>query len=711
MTDASITRAANRERTALDRFLAVVPVASAALVILMILFWEAAVRKTPTIFVDELKWAQLSRAIATTGHAAQRGEPASFKSLYSFLIAPCWWLGSTGAAYTAIKYLNLVVMASAAVPIAYLARRLVSPTAAVVAGLGTLCTSAFFYAPFLLPEVLAYPTFCLCAYLCVRALAGDGRTWTIAAIVACAGAVLVRSQLVCVGAAFAVAGAVLWLTGPRGKRLRSGWSRSDQLGAAVLTVGALIFANALISHHSNEWAVVTQNYQGKLWHLALEAGSALVIRLGVLPAIAGLSSLWLPERKDDRTWRAFAAFLGASILAFGAYTGIKAAYLSVTFGTFVEERNLIYLAPLLIVGAVVYFSAHRPSWVTLGASTAVCGWLLLAYGYQLGYPYFEAPGYGIAVMANRAFHWDQPTIRIGLFAALAIAFAVCLVPFARTRVDAARPALLGLAALGVAVWGLAGEVTSARGSQQGADQLAANLPQPLDWVDQLTGGHGVTYLGQQIGPDIGLSLTEFWNRSIEHIWTLDGTAPGPGPTLTPDLARTDGTLRYDPGLDYVLADNGIKLIGRPIETGGSLTLLRISHPWRLQEAYYGRSSDGWIADRHDATYAYFGPARHGVLSIDVSRTGFCANSAPPTPVTIRIGPVALNSQRAARVAKATMVRHATLHSCKHIPIQLRTTAPVAVDVHVENLLRATDYGISDSRMLGAQFGGSFTPTR
>src|SRR5205814_4197981 len=124
----------------------------------------------PTIFADEAKWAQLSRAIADTGHAAQRGAPASFQSLYSFLIAPCWWLHSTAAAYTAIKYVNLTVMACAAIPVYFLARRLVTPVGAAVAALGTLCTSAFFYAPFLLPEVLAFPTFCVCAYLCVRAL-------------------------------------------------------------------------------------------------------------------------------------------------------------------------------------------------------------------------------------------------------------------------------------------------------------------------------------------------------------------------------------------------------------------------------------------------------------------------------------------------------------------------------------------------------------
>jgi hypothetical protein len=516
---------------------------------------------------------------------------------------------------------------------------------------------------------------------------------------------------VCAGAAFAVAAVVLWLTAPPRRRMWSRWSLFDRIGAVVLGIGGLILLNALASHHSTEWAVVTQSYKGRLWHLALEAGSALTIGLGILPVMAGLAALWLPERKNDPVWRAFAAFTAASILTFGAYTGIKAAYLSVTFGTFVEERNMIYLAPLLLVGAVVYFSARQPSRVALGVSTVVCAWLVIAYGYQLGYPYFEAPGYGIAVMANRAFAWGQPTIRLALWGALAVSFLFCLIPFARGRLGVARTALLGLAALGVAVWGLAGEVTSARGSEQAARQLAANLPQPFDWVDQATGRRGVTYLGQNVGNDVGLALTEFWNRSIKHIWTLDGTAPGPGPTLTPDLAKTDGTLRVDPGLEYVLTDNGVKLIGHPLQTNGSLTLIRVPHPWRLQETYYGRAPDGWVANQHDATYAYFGPLKRGVLTVDVSRRGFCAETAPPTPVTIGIGPVGLNGQRAAIVARATTVRHALLRSCRDIPIRIRTTAPVAVSLHVDNLVRASDYGISDSRELAAQFSASFTPTR
>ena len=52
-----------------------------------------------------------------------------------------------------------------------------------------------------------------------------------------------------------------------------------------------------------------------------------------------------------------------------------------------------------------------------------------------------------------------------------------------------------------------------------------------------TGGASVTYLGQQVVDPNGIHLLEFWNRSIKNVWTLDGTAPGPGPTVSPDLAR------------------------------------------------------------------------------------------------------------------------------------------------------------------------------
>ena len=52
---------------------------------------------------------------------------------------------------------------------------------------------------------------------------------------------------------------------------------------------------------------------------------------------------------------------------------------------------------------------------------------------------------------------------------------------------------------------------------------------------------------------------EFWNRDVRKVWSLDGTAPGPGPRLTPDLAATDGRLRHDPGYRYAVIDKGLAI--------------------------------------------------------------------------------------------------------------------------------------------------------
>ena len=143
--------------------------------VVLIFYWvEAAVRKTPWLFTDELEWSQLSRAIATTGHAARRGEPHSFESLYSFLIAPAWWIHSTADAYAAIKDLNAVVMCLAAVPTYLLARMLLVRRPAVVVALLSIAIPAMSYASSIVPEPLAYLWFTLAAWLAVRALAAPG---------------------------------------------------------------------------------------------------------------------------------------------------------------------------------------------------------------------------------------------------------------------------------------------------------------------------------------------------------------------------------------------------------------------------------------------------------------------------------------------------------------------------------------------------------
>jgi hypothetical protein len=705
------------ERSLLDRYLAAFPFVVAALALLSLLFWQAAIRKTPTIFTDELEWSQLSRAIAATGHAARRGEPFAYKSVYAYLIAPGWWIHSTGPAYTAIKYLNTIVMALTALPVYLLARTLVSRRIAAIAALASLCTTALYYAPFIVPEVLAYPTFALCAYVSIRALAGSGRRWIAAAIALDLLAAQARSELIVLPAAFALAAVVLWVVGPHGQRLRRDWRAFEYLGAALLIIGALIVLNQLASPHAHQWAVVSESWKGRLWSLGMQAMEAFALWLGLLPFVGGLASLWIPERRADPNWRAFAAFLGAATFTVWMYTGVKAAYLSTVFATRVEERNLIYLGPLFIVGTAVWLASNR-KWIPGAlAALAVTAWLVLHYGYQLDYPYFEAPGYGIATMANRAWHWNQPTIRIGLVVACLVLLAFVLSWSARVPARVQRTTMLLASALAL-TWMLAGEITSSRGSAITSKTYIAKLAQPPDWVDQATHRKGTTFIGQSIssGDALGVDLLEFWNRSVKHVWSLDGSAPGPGPTLTPDLSDRYGTLSHDPGLPYVLATDRVNLIGRIVESRPGLTLRLIEHhPWRLHDAEYGVSGDGWISGSRDipfadGTYAYFGPeTKPGTLMISVGRKGFCATGAPGTHVTVQVGPLALNEQKAPYVAHAGWTKHFLLKNCTVQTFRVTVAPPLAVHVHASSTVRPTDYGATDPRPLGAQVGFSFKP--
>src|SRR5207247_525067 len=145
-------------------------------------------------FTDELETAQLSRAIAATGHAARRGQPHPFGSLYVFLIAPAWWLHSVLDAYSTIKYLGVALMTSVVFPAYWLARTIVSPRPALFAAAASAAIPAFLYAPMLLPEPLAYPYAALCLFLIVKALATPHGWWSAGAAVAAASGRSARSR-------------------------------------------------------------------------------------------------------------------------------------------------------------------------------------------------------------------------------------------------------------------------------------------------------------------------------------------------------------------------------------------------------------------------------------------------------------------------------------------------------------------------------------
>jgi hypothetical protein len=563
------------------------------------------------------------------------------------------------------------------------------------------------YVTSIIPEVLAYPFYALSSYAIVRALASRSRAWIAAAVACSIVALLVRNQLMTIGGSLALAALILLAIGPASQRLRARWTRGDHLGAIVLLVGVLILANRVVGNHVQQWQVSTEFWKGRMVDYGLTAGGALTIGLGIAPVIGGLSSLWLRDRRADPVYRAFAAYLAASIVTLGLYTAVKATYLSTIFAQLTEERNLIYLSPLLLIGTALCFESRRVSPWVVAAASAFALYIVIAKPYQLGYPYFEAPGYGILTMANRHWYFNTHDLHVSLTIAWAVATAALLAPIllARSRDRFLRP-LLAVGAVALAAWMLAGEITSSAGDDAQARMLSAHLPQPRNWVDLATHGGGVTYLGQAVKDANGIWLTEFWNRSLKHVYTLDGTAPGPGPSVSPDLLTADGKLSDDPGTPYVLADHGVDLDAPLVGHRGELRLYRVHGPWRLRQAVQAIYPDGWAGEF--AGFTFFKRGGAGVVHVSLSRTAYCGGARAGI-AQIWVGPVKIDANQQASFARIAARRRVQIENCKESSVDIRVpSTPVRAEVHISRTLPPTKY---DQRHLGAMVSFSFDRAR
>jgi hypothetical protein len=707
-------------RTRLERLSSALPILTVFAWLCLVYGVEAWLHGTPWLFTDELETAQLSRAIAATGHAARRGQPHPFGSLYNFLIAPAWWLHSVLDAYSTIKYLGVAVMTSVVFPAYWLARMVVSPRPALFAAAASAAIPAFLYAPMLLPEPLAYPYSALCLFLIAKALSTRGAWWIGGAAIACAVAPLVRSELGVIPAVYVLAALGLAWHGRWARRWRERWSTWDWIGAATLIAGVLIVVNAYVTHRSFSWYVATTLYKDRMIDYGLWAVGALTIGLGVFPVVAGLSALVRPRGvvRTERE-RAFVAVAAASVAGFAWYTAIKAAYVSTVFSTLTEERNLIYVSPVLFVATALFLERPRVRLLPVAGAAALAGYVLVGTDYKMDvHLYNDAPGLSILQSANRNLGLTPHGARIVLLSVLAASVAVLLAPRVRRVPAWAVRGLVVTAALFVLAWNITGQMAAASASRNFSDELLHNYPRPLNWLDQADHGEPAMYLGQQITDANGLWLLEFWNKSLHYVWSLDGTAKGPGPTLSPDLLAPDGRITDAPGIRYAVVDPGIDLVGRPVTSvehhgGGAAQdwrLYRIVPPLRLVDAATGIYADGW-AGKQSAYSRYRTPGNQpGFVVVNVSRAAW-NGPAPPGHVTIRVGPLRVEDKQPA-LASVTQIRRWKVESGLERSFVIPTPKP---PFRVEVLISPTfvpaqeDSHSSDVREFGAQVSFGFRP--
>jgi hypothetical protein len=705
----------------LDRLLTALPLVLPYLVLTIVYGWQASRHGTPWIFTDELEFAQLSRSVAETGELSRRGVPLAGQfSLYPYLIAPAWFLDDTKSGYEAVKLIGVLGMTLAFFPAYGIARFVVSRPAAIFAALGATMIPAYAYTSLLVEEPLAYPWGVLCLYLATRWYVAPTRRTFAAAVATAAVAPLFRDELVVAPLILLGVAVVLAWQHPRARAIRQGWHPA----VYVLLVGALavvvFFAEQAVTARSVEWRTVTREFPERLLEYGVWAAGAFTIGIAVLPVVAALLFL-VPGRREprDRGVDALRVMLGLSIVGFGGYTALKAAYLSTKFADRVSERNLIYLSPLVFAAAAAALERRLIRLWALPVAALAVLYLLTATPYQMDVHFYsDAPGLGILSRANRDYAWTPEHAETVLIWMLAAAMSVLLaVALLRSRPRVSL-AIAASASVLVLAWTMTAQLAASSASNSFSRTFLRNLPAPPNWVDTATDGEPTLYLGQKIADANGLWLHEFWNRSIKRVYSLDGTAPGPGPTLTPSLINRHGELAGDPGYDFVLAENSIDLVGKVLDEKGGWRLYRIESPLRLRSSQGGIYSDGWVGSQHpadvvSASYNRFETPgnRPSTMLVTVSKKGFCGANVPGK-VLIQIGPLALGQQGNGVLQRVTAQRRWVANSCEEETFTMPAPRP---PFHVEVTIDGTfvphdlDPSLSERRRLGAKVSFAWIP--
>ena len=585
---------------------------------------------------------------------------------------------------------------------------------ALGAAVGSVAVPALAYSPILVEEPLAYPLSTLALWLIARMLVEQ--TWSRAglAVLATTAAMLTRTQLSILFAVLILGLAWLGWQSERVRRWRATWSAWDWVGFAAISVGAAVGFSALMGHFSESWRETTGYFRERVVDHAAWAMGALAIGIGVLPLIAGIAALARPrEEPRDPATRAFVITSVSALVVFVTYAGIKGAYISTVFSTLIVERNLIYLCPILFAGtALALARGVGRGWAIAGAAVYTL-YVVSAVPLRLGeYPYYEAHGLSIVALANREWGWPEARIETALLLVCLVSLALVVALRVLRRGTLAFAAVAGTIAVGVLSWTFTTEVYAAEGERIFSRQVAGNLATPYDWVDQATDGGSVVIIGQQITDPIGIYLTEFFNSSVKKVWSIDGSAPGPGAILTPDLAGVDGTLTPSPGTDYALALNGVELQAPVVTSNLGATLYRIDgKPLKLAAGTTGLYSDGWMSD--EAAYTRYdvsgdGP---GQAVVTLSRDRWCPHDKPGN-ATVRIGPVGIGPDNQPAIEKVTAVRTGVVHACEAIGFALPTPGrPWRVEVKIDPTFvpRELDPSRHDQRQLGAVFNARFQP--
>jgi hypothetical protein len=573
--------------SALRANLAAVPVWSwlAAVVVLsaVVRILLAARMPSPWIMVDELVYSELAKSFAAHGRFLVRGVPSNgYGFVYPVLIAPAWALfASVPRAYSAAKAIDGVVMSLVALPVYFLARRLLPTALALVAAVLAILVPSMLYTGTLMTENAFYPLFALACLALLLMLERPTARRQVAALVVCLVCFATRAQAVALFGALVVAPVLHgWIERDLRVRLRRYVPLYAVVagGAAVAVTATVARGRSPLSLLGAYRAATGSGYslgtsaKYVLWHVA-----ELDLYVGVV-AFAALLALWAAPRAGSAAVRAFVAMSLPVVVLLVVEVALFASRQSLR----IEERNDFYVAPLALIAllGLTRFVPRRGAAAV--AAAAVAGILPVAIPLErlintsivsdtiALQPWWWLQDQGIHFGALRFV-----ALGVGVVAAVAFLVLPARVSPVLPVATAAYLVLVGV----VAENGRHGMREASLGA------LFAGIRAPhTDWIDRRVGPNAdVAFLWHYAGETRPLWNNEFFNRSVGTVYTVDGPDPADGGLPeTPVRERADGVLAAAggrvPHVGYAVsyADIAGRVLARDPDIG--LTLYRVHGP-------------------------------------------------------------------------------------------------------------------------------------
>ena len=677
----------------------------AALVLLSFLFraWVARGMAAPFIMVDELIYSELAKSFADSGRFLVRDVPTTgYGLLYPVVISPAYALfDSIPRAYGAVKTINAFVMSLAGIPAFLLARRVLPAGWSLLAAVLALALPSMLYTTTVMTENLFYPLFLLAAWALLRVL--ERPTWlgTIGLYAIAAAAAATRVQAVAIVAAIVTAPPLFVLAQRRGLRdLRQYLPLyAIAVGAVALAVvaeaargkspRALLGAYAVVGDQSYDVGRVLHYW---LWHL-----EELDLYVGVAPVAALLVLLALARAQP----RPVQALLAVTVALVFWVTLVVAAFASQFASNRVQERNMFFVAPLLLVVLLVWArsGAPRPLAATVVA-VAVAGLLPLLFPYgrfiETGaisdtlalLPIWTAFGH----LLHDSIVWS---VAAGVAAMCAV---FCLVP---TRYALVVPlaVLLYFGLVSRPIW------KGPHGFQQaGAGALFQGIRgAKRDWIDTaLPAGARAAALWTGHTDRFTINQSEFFNRALASVYFTGSPTPGGLPETQVRIRPGDGAVVKADGTPvgdrYVVLDGTIEPDGARLAQDSLLgvSLWRLNGPLvsttRIDGLY---PNDTWSGRTVTYTRSHCHPGKVAVrLSSDPSLfrraqvvTATTTSGGRGADAAIRVPPTG-----------SVVLRIPVEPDGKGTCVVRYTVTPTAVPADVVA-------GNTDTRTLGAHFNG------